>query len=257
MSNLTIEISSSIIEAYKQLIATPYYKEDETTYTFAAHIIDGTENANGKTYLQHISTESQFSSVLPIFQKAIRLLSAHTILASDLLTWTTYHKAKGTVSAYQNILASTYHELLIQSINDMIRDNSETADDSDNDEATDDFLDELYGYPIPFDTETTNKLNDIEYVLNHNNPFADISIQNQQFIYASDVDQFGTLSLNTSHTVTRIQHDEDKSYLVMQPGFKIKTTNAIQMVSPQEVIFDDELTSELAQQDDKIYVYIN
>lgn len=248
MSNLAIEISSNIIEAYKQLIATPYYKEDEATYTFAAHIIDGIENTNGKTYLQRILTESLFSSVLPIFQKAIRLLSAHTILASDLLTWTTYHKAKGTVLAYQNILASTYHELLTHSINDVIRDNSETADD---------FLDELHGDSVPFDTETTNKLNDIEYVLNHNNPFADISIQNQQFIYASDVDQFGTLSLNTSHTVTRIQHDEDKSYLVMQPGFKIKTTNAIQMVSPQEVVFDDELTSELAQQDDKIYVYIN
>lgn len=254
MQLLSIDFPSTVTEAYKQLSSIPYYKVDETTYAFAAHIIEKTDETKDDTYLQCMLKASAYPNIVQIFQKSIDKLSNHTILASDLLAWTTYRKAKGTVLEYQNILASTYYELLEDSASEIINKELKEHIEVEKDVSIWDIFEEVY---VVKNMQQTNNTNDENPVLNHNNPFADVSIRNQQFIYASDSDQFGTLSLNTSHTLTRIQHDEDTSYLVMQPGFKIKTTNSIQMKSPQEIIFDDELTNEIAQQDDKIYVYID
>lgn len=256
MQSLNIEFPNTVIEAYKQLSSIPYYKVDESTYAFASHIITNKDSTKNDTYLQYLLESNMYPNAKKIFQEAIDTLSHNTIQASDLSTWTTYHRAKGTVLTYQSILASVYHKLLADEMNNTIHQIMESCSDEDaNDEFIADVLDDIV-HVMP-DTQQTDTGNADNVVLNHNNPFADISIRNQQFIYASDSDQFGTLSLNTSHTVTRVQHDEDTSYLVMQPGFKIKTTNSVQTTSPQEVIFDDVLTNEIAQQDDKIYVYIN
>ncbi len=96
-----------------------------------------------------------------------------------------------------------------------------------------------------------------DVVLNHNNPFADVSIKEQHFVYGSVMGQFEALGLTTSHTVTKQAKDLQRSYFVLQPGFKIKKEKLDNMKQTQDVLFDDTISTEIVQQDNNIYVYID
>ena len=81
-------------------------------------------------------------------------------------------------------------------------------------------------------------------VLNKNNPFADITITNQQFLYR-DGEEYKTLAFTTGHTLTKLSVN-DTEILALQPGFKItKTNERLRVFDEAEITMDDTITTPL------------
>ena len=88
---------------------------------------------------------------------------------------------------------------------------------------------------------------DARKVLNKHNPFADITIANQQFLYKDPDGEYKTLAFTTGHTLTKLTTN-DTEVLAMQPGFKISKTNDRKPVYNQmEVVMDDTITTPLPE----------
>lgn len=92
-------------------------------------------------------------------------------------------------------------------------------------------------------------------VLNHNNPFSDITIQNQSFIYPGDDKKYKTLQFHTGYTMSKIEN-ETSNVIVLQPDFKItKTSDRESKINP--ITMDDSITTKLPdKQGEKELIYI-
>lgn len=78
-------------------------------------------------------------------------------------------------------------------------------------------------------------------ILNSRNPFSDITIENQEFIYPDSSGEFQTLEFKVGHTMGRVE-TEDSAAIVLQPDFKIgKTRDRELRVST--ITMDDTITS--------------
>lgn len=82
-------------------------------------------------------------------------------------------------------------------------------------------------------------------VLNHNNPFADVNIKNQSFLYPDKNGVFKTLSFRLGHTMTVVEKD-DKEIVALQPNFKISKNNNREKVDTT-ISFDDTLTTPMPE----------
>lgn len=82
-------------------------------------------------------------------------------------------------------------------------------------------------------------------VLNHNNPFADVNIKNQSFLYPDENGVFKTLSFRLGHTMTVVEKD-DKEIVALQPNFKISKSNNREKVDTN-ISFDDTLTTPMPE----------
>ena len=92
-------------------------------------------------------------------------------------------------------------------------------------------------------------------VLNHNNPFSDITIQNQSFIYPGDDCKYKTLQFYTGYTMAEVE-DETSNAIVLQPDFKItKTSDRESKINP--ITMDDSITTKLPDKHgEKELIYI-
>lgn len=92
-------------------------------------------------------------------------------------------------------------------------------------------------------------------VLNHNNPFSDITIGNQSFIYQGDDGKYKTLQFRTGYTMSKME-EETTSAIVLQPDFKItKTEDRESKIN--EITMDDTITTRLPDKTgDKELVYM-
>ena len=89
-------------------------------------------------------------------------------------------------------------------------------------------------------------------VLNKHNPFADITIQNQQFLFADD-DGFKTLSFTTGYTMTKIAGEDNDAIIALQPGFKIsKSTDRQSLNQKSDIAMDDTLTTPVKESSNDI-----
>ena len=94
-------------------------------------------------------------------------------------------------------------------------------------------------------------------VLHRDNPFADVSIETQQFLYPDDTGQFQTLSFKTGHTLSKQERD-DKEFLVLQPGFKVsRSTSRMLLTADNTISIDDSISTQLPESyDDDELIYI-
>lgn len=104
-------------------------------------------------------------------------------------------------------------------------------------------------------TENSNERSGSQLILNHNNPFADITIKNQKFLYPNTLKQYETLSFNVGYTMSEYS-ETDKKAIVLQPDFKIeKSKSRNSNVSP--ISMDDTLSTPMADTaGDKTLLYI-
>lgn len=259
---VSLPIPEIIENAYIELKNTPFYKI-ESGYAFASHTL---QNEDQPTNVQKLLDGMDDAYYIPIledvqalFRNAIETLSTIIIAEDDLTVWVSFRKERGAISEYHNTLEHIYQDLIVLFFESDIIGEDERADSISIDEnKLSVYYKQGYMNLVILDksikkTEHTAK----DFVLNHRNPFADVSIKDQQFLYASDYQQFEALSLNTSQTLTKIQKDEDHAYLALQPGFKIKKLKSIDQRQKQTVTFDNTLTTEIAQQDDNIYIYVD
>lgn len=92
-------------------------------------------------------------------------------------------------------------------------------------------------------------------VLNKNNPFADITIENQSFLYPDANGVFQTLNFNVGHTISQIEN-ENSAALIMSPDFKISKSKSRQSIT-NTISMDDSITSpipETSGSDELLYI---
>lgn len=92
-------------------------------------------------------------------------------------------------------------------------------------------------------------------VLNRHNPFADVNISNQSFLYADDEGHFKTLSFRLGHTMSKIETEQGDA-ITLQPNFKIVKSNN-RVVYDDDISFDDTVSTRLPEtQGDAELLYI-
>lgn len=92
-----------------------------------------------------------------------------------------------------------------------------------------------------------------DYVLNHHNPFADVKIDNQAFLYPDLDGNFHTLAFNNGMTLTCVQNANGNS-LALRPNFKVAKSKKIIDLS-QPINVDDSVSSLLPEKRDQHVLY--
>ena len=123
------------------------------------------------------------------------------------------------------------------------------------DDAQEDWVSELADYQPLSKTKAQEVRTAKTRVLHRNNPFADVSIANQQFLYVDGDNAFSTLSFSNGYTVDKIEK-EDESYLAMQPNFKVAKSKSV--LPPTTSIYMGDTISTVIQEEaagyDIVYV---
>lgn len=110
--------------------------------------------------------------------------------------------------------------------------------------------------PKPLLSERVIALDDNKKtILNHNNPFSDITIENQSFIYPGDDGTYQTLQFHTGYTMSKAE-DETSCAVVLQPDFKISKTEDRTIVK-NNVTMDNTISTKLPdKQGEQELIYI-
>lgn len=248
----------------------PFYKCTDG-YRFADHLLQTADEESVTGFFgdpdqfgDRFGTDREFEGFRTRAMRVLEELRACIITEEDMTAWLTFRKDVGTVATYHGILESFHEDVTCLFFTERVLGE---ADGSETDMEVFDAPGAKvlrYGDRVCctdmgeiWKRETRERRGGKEKVLNRNNPFSDISIKEQQFIYGSDMGEFEAIGLTTSHTMTRIDKDTEKSYLVLQPGFKIKKSGTVTESKKQDVLFDDTITTEITSNDDNVYVYID
>lgn len=96
---------------------------------------------------------------------------------------------------------------------------------------------------------------DKKTILNHNNPFSDITIENQAFIYPGDDGTYQTLQFHTGYTMSKAE-DETTCAVVLQPDFKISKTDD-RALAKNTITMDNTISTKLPdKQGEQELIYI-
>lgn len=253
MSRLTLNTPQELQDVFTEISTLPYYQVG-TDYKPATHLLfDDVIQTSTQSFLDTETEDSTYNEWKTGIRSTIEQLESLNILKSDLDKWILNKELAGTMIEYQNIIDNLLANITLFSYLQT------TNSHIDIDEEENRIILNYSRYYIAnlSSRQTTRQSGATNYVLNRNNPFADISIKDQQFIFASDYNRFNSLELNTSHTLTRVQKNEDQSFIALQPGFKIRKTSDIGANIQSDISFDDTLSTEIAQNDDHIYVYVD
>lgn len=120
-------------------------------------------------------------------------------------------------------------------------------------------LHQQHGYndePRELDIDTRqNTQTNQKTILNHNNPFSDITIENQAFIYPGDDGTYQTLQFHTGYTMSKAE-DEMACAVILQPDFKISKTDD-RDISRNTITMDNSITTKLPdKQGERELIYI-
>lgn len=283
MAEITdIRLPEICFQVYEEIKSLPFYKAQKG-YQFAAYLLNDRETTTSDFLHPDPEKEPHYwgckesvtEGLRNLFLILIEDLSAITVSDEDLTAWMTFKKSQGGVEEYQRLLRTVLEQIILFELQEEILPKKDATSpliqemtQQEREELSPNTAGYAYlryqgSYHKTYDmaeiwqkTETGETAYE-DVVLNHRNPFADISIKEQQFIYGSVMGQFEMLGLTTSHTLTQVAKDTDHSYLALQPGFKIHRSRKLSdMGKSQPVVFDNTLTTEITESDDNIYVYI-
>lgn len=264
---IEMEVTSCIGEVYTEIKSTPFYKADKG-YQYAAYLLESTEKETMTSWFLNSSeeewggTKEIFRALKDLIQDVIRNLSSIIVSDEDLTGWMTFQKATGGIVEYHKLLEELWENIVALEFTAQIIPKtiptSEEVERGRKDGKSYVYYGASWNQVVDkTDCRKTDSIVSSEMILNHNNPFSDISIKEQTFIYGSMMGQFESLVLNTSHNMTKIDKDTEKSYIALQPGFKIKKQKKGLKEKKLDITFDDTITTEVMQNDNNIYVYID
>ena len=276
MSELKVSVPQICIDIVAELRNLPFYKTDNG-YCYAAYLLEN-EDVVTKTHRLLATDEydglfkvmdwpadqesNMAAQVKELIQKAIDELSGLVISDEVLTTYITFHKRKEGILTYYQIFERLQESLILLTFEKATLGSSIDYQFSEDCESglswtcADQYQYCLDNQKLWEQATAQTHAYIEEKVLNRNNPFADITIKSQRFIYGSNMGQFDALGLTTSRTITAIPKTTETSYIVSQPGFKIKRLKSLDEQSTTDMLFDNTLTTELIQDDENIYVYI-
>ena len=287
-TTLAMAVPSAYETFYTELKTTPFYKTEDG-YRFASYLLSETDTETKVHAFLSGDPSSEWSmpswvadQVRELLGQTVKDLEDLLVSDQDLTVWMTSKKSVGSVAAYRKILETFLEQLLAIQMTQSRFPNGHSirAMEEDDEENRD-----TYGAPcirtkhgmignfggmvlgfLDMDEDYEDEQErirqscqdqDTNVVLNHRNPFADISIKEQQFLYGSDYGQFEVLGLSTNHTLTMVPKTTEQSCMVLQPGFKIRKMRDLEESGQNTVLFDDTLSTEVTQSDNNVYVYID
>lgn len=260
-----IYIKPIVAQVYGELVATPYY-QDGDVYRYAKHLLVDDNNSalhEMKSIIDEIDDDGDthhrdLVDAYEIVSDTLSQLDEIIIPKADFEAWVLQRIKSKEMIEYADTLDHLFAQLVLVAYQHGPWQVTHSVFH------TDDWIEMVYHEGDHITVIDYRKLkttakpsNTSDYVLNRKNPFADVSIRDQRFIYASDYDRFNALELRTSRQITKADKDEDRSFVTLQPGFNIHNSPKVESVAKSNIRFDDTLTTELTQDDDKTYVYLD
>ena len=274
-----METPKAYDKLYEELKTIPFYRT-EKGYQYAAYLLGShsasavqailkeTEEPEGEEPPLDID-EVKRDAARPVVKDAMERLTSLVVSDIDLTAWLTFEKAQGAVLEYQEIMEAlrtrlmwiTFNIEFVQEGHRALTVEEETRGLVEQKTKTDKKC--IYGgstiqvldADALYEAIKDGMSKSDDMVLNRNNPFADISIKDQQFLYGSIMGQFESLGLTTSHVLTKVPKTTEQSYLVLQPGFKIRKSKDL-VSDKKSILFDDTLTSRIVEDDSNLYIYL-
>lgn len=160
----------------------------------------------------------------------------------DYLAWTAHKKEVGGVTTYHKVMHDLAINLMLLTVN-ITADDIEQA--SHNTEETE------YQFYL-----NNHKSKDSRRILNHKNPFADVTIKNQQFFYKSSSSEAETLFFSASNVVEKTEKNE-KNMFSMRPGFSVVREKGVVQQPIQTVTFSNSMVESIVGDEDHIYIHID
>lgn len=253
--SLLLDVPTRVTYVVEELLTLPFY-QDGNTYRSATHLLqDEFSPTQTQTFLEQCEENEDTETWYTIITQAIERLENFQTPKEEFDRWFLHQEVIGAMITYQKIIDELRSSITLMSFM-TLRDDHITVEDDQLEIRYNRYSLEPYDIKErePQDSSDDRKA---DVVLNRNNPFADVSIRDQQFLYAADHGRFNSLELNTSHTITRTQKNDEQSMIVIQPGFKIRNSPKLDAGYNSDISFDDTLTTEIAHNDDLSYVYID
>lgn len=221
-----------------ELRKIPFAKTNDG-YRFASWVYDLNHNEQEHEELLESPNGKEAAKLL---YEAKEKLENIFVSEDDYLSWTVYKKETGGIAQYHKVI----HEL---SITLFMLNIDCTAEDVEKDEhKTEESL-----YTM---TETQSNNNYTRYILNRNNPFADVTIKSQQFYYKTVEGGTETLFFDTNNIIEKIEKS-GRNLLTMRPSFSVTKEHGAVQKPIQKVTFANSITESIVSDEDHIYIHID
>lgn len=228
-----------------QLKVTPFYQDEDNVYKWADHTLDTSFEhlesiCQGDENFYNVSREycEKFSKeVATKMSDAVEQLKALVVKEEDMQYFIDTKKKQGTLITYANILKDLWIYISEIYLSCRFDENREYTN---------------YNYQLADREKTRTKTTQV--ILNKNNPFADVSIKNETFLYAGK-NGFHQLNFTTGHTLMR-KEKEEKELFMLKPTFQITSKKSLDMKNDARIQFDESLAKDITT-DDKFYIYID
>lgn len=220
------------------LCKVPFAKMDDG-YRFAYWIYD--LNVKERD-LEMLNEAFRGDEAAKLLNDAKNALGEIVVSEEDYLAWTAHKKETGGVAAYHNLIYDLSTNLMLLAITletDDVRLASHTSEEM----------------------EYTFRLNQGQgkksrRILNRKNPFADVTIKNQQFFYKSADSEAETLFFSASNIVERTDKN-DRNMFSMRPGFSVVKEKGVVQQPIENVTFSNSMTESIVGDEEHIYIHID
>lgn len=217
----------------------PFSKTDDG-YQFAYWVYDLNVSEEDQQQLLSAPRGKEANAFL---EKARKDLESITVTEEDYLKWTVYKKDKGGVEQYHKIIHDLSIKLFMLAIDKTADDIIECGDHRDS---------STFYTPMA----SSNQDSTTRYVLNRNNPFADVTIKSQQFFYKTETGEVETLFFDTNNIVEKTDKN-GRDMLTMRPGFSVSKEYGVVKKPVQNITFANSLTEPIVDDEDHIYIHID
>lgn len=237
MEMLTFYAPETYGHMLSELRKIPFAKTDDG-YIFAYWVFD--LNYTQDAYDELLLSENG-DQALTLLNDVKKQLKEILITEDDYLAWTVHKKEIGGVEKYHKVIHDLSINLLMLTMSGYEVSTITSAKHKK----------ENGLYTIQQSESYTGKL-----ILNRNNPFADVTIENQQFFYKTADGSTETLFFDTNNIMEKVDRN-GKDMITMRPGFTVTKEHGVVQKPMQKVTFSSTMTEPIVGDEDHIYIHID
>ncbi len=227
-------------EAYKIMLHdirnVPFAKVADG-YQFASWVYDLNDTEEKR---QQLLESPDGEKVAAFLKEAKEALEKIFISEDEYLEWTIHKKDSGGVAEYHKIIHDLSMKVLMLTI-----------------DVTNNFASCEHKTEENFSGRQNERyVDNVRYILNRDNPFADVTIRSQQFFYKAADGSTETLFFNTNNIVEKTDKN-GKTLFTMRPGFSVTKEHGVVQKPMQKVTFSNSITEPIVDDEDHIYIHID
>lgn len=238
MEQVDFWVNEAFTEKLRNLYNVPFAKTDNG-YVFAYWVYDMNNTEESQRRISECEGGKEAGE---FFERTIELLKEIIISEDDYIGWKIHRKNAGGVLKYHKIMKDLSMNLIIQVMKDYDVDKVKNFDHKTESDW--------------YHTKSDSSSDVTKYVLNRQNPFADVSIKSQQFFYKTADGGTETLFFNTNNIVEKIEKN-GKNMFTMRPGFSVTKEHGVVQKPMQKITFSNSITEPIVSNENHIYVHID